>query len=950
LLLAVNRLHIDLPVGWPHSGFMSLASNLTRLPRAFDAELGADACAVVPALTGDMALLVAGAAGSSPYLKGLIEREADWLPGACDDPDTALMMLTQQVQNLAPDQLRKGLRVAKRRIALITALADLGGAWPLERVTGVLTEFAGLACDVALKAEIANLIKRGKLSGQEEDDIATAGGLIVLAMGKMGADELNYSSDIDLICLFDETRYEPDDYYEVRTAMVRATRAMSAALNDRTEDGYVFRTDLRLRPDPSVTPVCMATEPAERYYESLGRTWERAAFIKARAAAGDITAGQAFLKTLTPFVWRRHLDFAAIQDAHDMRLRIREEKGLGGPLTVPGHNMKLGRGGIREIEFFTQTRQLIAGGRDPDLRLRGTTQGLAALADKDWVPRDVADTLTDHYRQHRLVEHRIQMVNDAQTHDMPRTVKGIERIACLMGIDAAELTDDLTRRLTEVHGLTEGFFVHGAVDPVPVAKAPDSLDTAILARWITYPALRSQRAAQIFERLRPELLSRLAKTARPAEALVALDGFLAGLPAGVQLFSLFKANPSLIDLLIDIVGTSPALASHLARNSAVFDAVIGGGFFTDWPRKLVLQEELDQLLAAETDYEAQLDATRRWAKEWHFRIGVHHLRGLINATVAGTQYADLADCVIAGLLPVVTDQFAKKHGPPPGRGAVVVGMGSLGAQQLNAMSDLDVILIYDPLDADTSLGPRPLPSRLYYARLTQALITALTAPMAQGRLYEVDMRLRPSGNQGPVATSWASFQDYQRNTAWVWEHLALTRARVVAGDAGLGADIEAFRGDILKSDRSQGEILSEVKNMRARLAAAKSPDGIWDAKTGAGRMLDIELLAQAGALLVGSPDRDVSNGLSGAVARGWLDVADAAELADAYQLLWSLQAAARLLSGKTINVAEMGEGGAGFLCRSTGFDNIGALETALSKAYGDAGALISAALDKGTDK
>jgi [glutamine synthetase] adenylyltransferase / [glutamine synthetase]-adenylyl-L-tyrosine phosphorylase len=212
------------------------------------------------------------------------------------------------------------------------------------------------------------------------------------------------------------------------------------------------------------------------------------------------------------------------------------------------------------------------------------------------------------------------------------------------------------------------------------------------------------------------------------------------------------------------------------------------------------------------------------------------------------------------------------------------------------------------------------------------------------------MRLRPSGNQGPVATSWASFQDYQRNTAWVWEHLALTRARVVAGDAGLGADIEAFRGDILKSDRSQGEILSEVKNMRARLAAAKSPDGIWDAKTGAGRMLDIELLAQAGALLVGSPDRDVSNGLSGAVARGWLDVADAAELADAYQLLWSLQAAARLLSGKTINVAEMGEGGAGFLCRSTGFDNIGALETALSKAYGDAGALISAALDKGTDK
>ena len=926
---------------------MSLASCITRMPRPFDPELGADTRAVVPALTGDLALLISGAGGSSPYLKALIEREADWLTGACDDPDATVSALMQDVQNLAPDQIRKGLRTAKRRFALITALADLGGAWPLERVTTVLSDFAGLACDVALKAEIADLIRRGKLPGQGEDDIATAGGMIVLAMGKMGAHELNYSSDIDLICLFDETRYDPDDYYEARTGMVRATRAMSAALNDRTEDGYVFRTDLRLRPDPSVTPVCMATEPAERYYESLGRTWERAAYIKARAAAGDINAGKGFLNTLIPFVWRRHLDFAAIQDAHDMRLRIRENKGLGGPLTVPGHDMKLGRGGIREIEFFTQTRQLIAGGRDPDLRVRGTTQGLAALAERDWVPKDVTDTLSDHYRQHRLVEHRIQMVNDAQTHGMPVTDKGIERIACLMGTDAASLRDDLTRRLTEVHNLTEGFFVHGAVDPLPVADVPDSLDTAILARWITYPALRSQRAAQVFERLRPELLSRLVQTARPAEALVALDGFLAGLPAGVQLFSLFQANPSLIDLLIDIVGTSPALATHLARNSAVFDAVIGGDFFADWPGKVVLQHELDNLLAAEPDYEAQLDAARRWTKEWHFRVGVHHLRGLTDAARAGAQYADLADCVVAGLLPVVTAQFAIKHGPPPGRGAAVLGMGSLGAAQLNAMSDLDMILIYDPLNEEMSNGARPLPSRLYYARLTQAMITALTAPMAQGRLYEVDMRLRPSGNQGPVATSWASFQDYQRNKAWVWEHLALTRARVVAGNEGLGADIEAFRQEMLNIPRSQSGILHEVKNMRARLAAAKSPEGIWDAKTGAGRMLDIEMLAQSGALLAGSVTRDVFSGLQGAVEGGWLGAAEATELTRLYQLFWSVQAAGRLLSGKTIDVGDIGEGGVGFLCRSAGFDDIDRLQSTLDAGYGQAAELITAALIKG---
>ncbi|MFT7597064.1 MAG: glutamate-ammonia-ligase adenylyltransferase, partial [Paracoccaceae bacterium] len=700
---------------------MTFASKITRLPRAFDAALGAEARAAIPSAVGDFAALIEGAGGSSPFLKTLIEQESIWLAGAVDDPDAAVVDCFAEATNLPPDQLKPGLRRAKRRIALLTALADLAGVWPLERVTAVLTDFGALACDLAAKAEIAALIRRGKLPGQTSDDVASAAGLVVLAMGKMGAHELNYSSDIDLICLFDETRYDPDDFYEARQGMVRVTRNMCATLSDRTADGYVFRTDLRLRPDPAVTPVCMAMEAAERYYESLGRTWERAAYIKARPAAGDLAAGARFLEMLTPFVWRRHLDFAAIQDAHDMRLRIRQTKRTGGPLSVPGHDMKLGRGGIREIEFFTQTRQLIAGGRDPSLRLRGTTEGLAALADKGWVPPEVAAQLTDHYRAHREVEHRIQMVNDAQTHTLPSSADGIERIACLMGTDTARLTADLTRRLTEVHDLTEGFFAPDAA-PGPTARdADDTLDTSIMARWPTYPALRSQRAAHIFERLKPELLSRLSRTARPDEALLALDGFLAGLPAGVQLFSLFDANPQLIDLLIDIVGTSSALAEHLSRNSGVFDAVIGGDFFADWPGQGALLDELSALLAAESDYETQLDATRRWTKEWHFRIGVHHLRGLINGADAGTQYADLAGAVIAALAPVVVQQFALKHGQPPGRGAAVLGMGSLGAGRLNAMSDLDVIVIYDPDGVDMSDGPRPLATRPYYARLTQAL-------------------------------------------------------------------------------------------------------------------------------------------------------------------------------------------------------------------------------------
>lgn len=912
---------------------MSHRLQISRLPRPYQPELGEEALSAVPGLDADHADLIRGTAGSSPYLKGLIEAEASWLPGALDAPDAALAQILARVPEIPREALMSELRQAKRRIALILALADLAGAWPLERITGALSDFAGAACDVTLRAEIAALIRRGKLPGQTEEDVATAGGMVVLAMGKMGAGELNYSSDIDLICLFDETRYSHDDFHEARAAMVKATRGFTAALGDRTAEGYVFRTDLRLRPDPSVTPVCISTAAAESYYESLGRTWERAAYVKARPCAGDIAAGERFIRSLRPFIWRRHLDFAAIQDAHDMRLRIRESKRLGGPLTVMGHDMKLGRGGIREIEFFTQTRQLIAGGRDESLRLRGTVEGLAALADKGWVPPEVAEQLTGHYRAHREVEHRIQMLHDAQTHKLPSNEAEFERLACLMGSDIRSVGAEIVRRLTEVHALTEDFFAPDAPRRVDV---PEDFDTSVCSRWPTYAALRSQRARQIFERLRPELLARLARTAKPDEALIALDGFLKGLPAGVQLFALFEANPQLIDLLIDIVGTSPALAGHLSRNSGVFDAVIAGDFFNDWPGQAALSAELAARLGRERDYEAQLDTARRWMKEWHFRIGVHHLRGLIGAEEAGAQYADLADAVIGALFPLVQAQFAAKHGAPPGRGAAVLGMGSLGARRLNTESDLDLIVIYDPEGVESSEGPRPLAARTYYARLTQALITALTAPMAQGRLYEVDMRLRPSGTQGPVATSWASFRDYQKTSAWVWEHLALTRARVVAGGESLAADIEAFRQEVIAAPRARDEVLREVREMRARIAEAKVPAGLWDIKTGAGRLQDIELVAQSGALLAGLAARDVISGLEGGVACGWLSAADGDALTTHYRLYWQVQTALRLLSGEAPDDMKLGESGQDFLCRSAGFETIEVLRGALADAYADA--------------
>jgi glutamate-ammonia-ligase adenylyltransferase len=922
---------------------MSDFSKITRVPTAFEPDLGQDALNVLPSLEGQQAELIYGVAGCSPYLKGLILKEAKWLQGALEGPDAAVADLFEALPQIDAKAMPAVLREAKRRIALLTGLADLGGVWSLEKVTQVLTQFADLAVNSALRTCIAAEIARGKLPSMTQDNIEDAGGMTVLAMGKMGAFELNYSSDIDLICLFDETRFEPDDFHDARSSFVRATRRMAAMLNDLTGDGYVFRTDLRLRPDPGVTPVCMAMEAAERYYESLGRTWERAAYIKARPCAGDITAGEGFLNTLTPFVWRKHLDFAAIQDAHDMRLRYREHKGLGGTMKLPEHNMKLGRGGIREIEFFTQTRQIIAGGRDPELRVRGTVEGLKVLRAKGWVPDDAARELTDHYRAHREVEHRLQMVRDAQTHSLPNSDEGFARLAAFMGREDAELRRDLKQRLEAVHELTEGFFA-------PDAKsAPQShaFDKDVVAHWQTYPALRSERAVEIFERLKPDFLERLAKAAKPYEALLAFDGFLSRLPAGVQLFSLFEANPQLIDLLIDIVGTAPALARHLSRNASVFDAVIAGSFFDEWLGVDALSAELTDILARESDYEHQLDATRRWAKEWHFSIGVHHLRGIASAEQIAARYAELAEACLQALWPFVVQHFAQKHGAMPGRGAVIVGMGSLGAGRLNATSDLDLIMIYDADGVEMSQGRRPLPVRQYYARLTQAMVTAMTAPMAQGRLYEVDMRLRPSGTQGPVATSWQSFKDYQQNKAWLWEHLALTRARVIAGEGSLGEDVEALRCEMVSRARAPEMVLSEVAKMRLRIQAAKQA-AFWDGKLGAGRLQEIELIGQAGLLGGGSDARSIEIGLEQTVALGWLAPEQSVALARSYRLFWQMQLSTKLLSEQVIDDEQMpdviGLGGLAFLLRETGFDSLDNLRTGVAETAKDAAQVLHAVL------
>ena len=930
---------------------MTSLRNAQPGPIPHDAARGAQARALFTDFPEGLAALIAGTAGCSPYLHGLLQREADWLRAALDTPLDELLTQTLIANADSFATLSDDLRTAKRRTALLTALADLGGLWSLEQVTGALTALSDFAVDTALRHLVAAEIARGKLPGAQPEDAETAAGMVALAMGKGGAGELNYSSDIDLIMLFDETRFAPDDYADARASFIRVTQRMVKLLSEVTAGGYVFRTDLRLRPDPSVTPVCIAMEPAENYYESFGRTWERAAYIKARACAGDIAAGQRFLERLNPFVWRRHLDFAAIEDAHNMRLRIRDHKGLAGAIAVPGHDLKLGQGGIRDIEFFAQTRQLICGGRDPELRQRGTRPALAALAKKGWIEPETAQQLDAAYVAHRTLEHRLQMLDDAQTHQIPEPAEKRARLAAFCGArDQAAFEAEILARLHSVQRLTEPFFSRetkpATPDITPNFARPELADD-LFAAWPRYPALRNDRARKLFARLKPALLARLARAPSPDEALLQFDTFLKHLPAGVQLFSLFEVNPELLDLLVDICGSAPELARYLGRNAKVFDAVIGSDFFGPLPGPDDMGAGLAAALTRAADYEGALNQTRIWAQEIRFRIGVHLLRGISDANAVAKAYSDLAETCLSQLFPVVCAHMATRHGTAQGRGAAVIGMGKLGSREMTVTSDLDLIVIYDGAVQQDSDGKRPLPLATYYARLTQALISALTVDTSEGRLYEVDLRLRPSGQKGPVAVTLSAFEAYQAEQAWTWEHLALLRARVVAGTDEIRAATAAAMETALRQPHDRDVILADVVEMRSRLAEvnANHDDEIWEVKLGRGRLLDIELMLQAGALIHGIIGKRAAPAMARALRRAdWLTVTELDQIEAALTLFAAVQQIGRLAIDGRLDPARAGLGVMELLCRVTETSNAKALASRLVVVQAQMRGLIDARL------
>lgn len=907
---------------------MNFESGINRTPVPFEGE----APSILPESSArtypNFEQLLSYSAGCSPYLNSLMKTDLEWLEEiAAKDPKDTLDLLCSPFDNDNVSQTVKNLRLRKKKIALLTALTDLGGIWNLLEVTGALTRFADFSCQTLLSSLVRESTTKGKLTLDLINEPEAMGGIFILAMGKMGGRELNYSSDIDLVVLFDEKKHPVKSFNFVKAEFVKITRRFAKLMGEVSADGYVFRTDLRLRPDPFVNPVCISVGGAERYYESFARTWERAAYIKARPCAGDISSGLNFLSNIEPFIWRLNLDFSAVQDSSEMRLRIWENRGAGDLQNLPGFNLKLGKGGIREIELFVQTFQMVAGGRDQTLRVPDTMGALEAINRKGWVDDNSKRVLEESYFKLRTWEHRVQMIRDAQTHEIPKIENEIVRMAALSGEDNLErFLKEIQTTLEGVHSTTEQFF---ATDNIETEECDTSFleesDWETVNNWRQLPAFRTERATKIFARLQPIVFNRLARSSQPREALLQFDGFLRGLPAGVQLFSLFEANQQLLELLVDTCAMAPRLASYLSKNTQVFDAVLEPDFIVPMENDKVLENNLAANLKKTADYESVLRTARRWNNEQNFKVGVHLLKGLSDSEQAGKSYAKLANTVIRSLEPFVVDQFSNSYGLPPGRGFVLLAMGSLGAESLTSQSDLDLIMIYDPLEEEYSKGKKPLASKAYYARLTQALVSALSSQMAEGKLYEIDMRLRPSGRKGPVATSLKSFIHYQEHNAWTWEHLALTRARVLAGCKELGEEIEEFRRQLIVKLDDHGKIIRDVIDMRRRLAEntpVEKKESVWECRLGKGKLLDIELLAQAGALITNCLERDIGSQLRTSSDRGLITTNEYEELLAHYFLLRQIMQVARLTVEGNFSPETTGQGVIEILLQQTRINSL----------------------------
>ncbi|MCY4005927.1 MAG: bifunctional [glutamate--ammonia ligase]-adenylyl-L-tyrosine phosphorylase/[glutamate--ammonia-ligase] adenylyltransferase [Rhodobacteraceae bacterium] len=842
--------------------------------------------------------------GNSPFLSQNLLSAASL---ACrifvDGPDDVISSTIRDVQDLSllgqesRDSLMIRLRRAKRDIVTAAALANIGLKRPLMQITGWLSAFASAALQAACCHLLHEFHRRGQATFCHETDPAAGSGLIVLGMGKLGANELNFSSDIDIIILFlGGTESIPAGNHQ--RLFSQLARNLVTIMAKRTAEGYVFRTDLRLRPDPASTPPAVSADYAIHYYRTLAQTWERAAMIKARPVAGDLAAGAEFLHANSGFVWRRNLDFPALRDIQSIKRKINSHK-VSGKIAVEGHNVKLGRGGIREIEFLTQTRQLIWGGQNRALRGRSTIDMLSELFHAGHITSQAAEQLKTAYCFLREIEHRIQLVNDMQTHSLPTDPEGIQRISTFMGFaDSEQFCSSLLQTLKTVESHynsmfedTTGIAEDSQLDFVSESAAEA---TAILLNemgfsdgrtvrdkvnnWLSghIRATQTRRSQLILRDIADPLIRALASSPEPDRAFERFDTLLSRISRSINLFSTIAAEPGLIRLIADIVGMAPRLLEWISQQPALLEGVLQADFVQlDPSHDAILEPEfaevtrrglvrlfyenefrpqemaLDLTARIETeagqspDLQNVLDVQRRWARDRKFQIGVHMLRGDMTPEQAFLPLCGIAETCLSNLMTYVKTGFSDLHGTIKDGQLAILACGRLGSREMTLSSDLDLIFVYrHAADAQHSDGPKSLAPTQYYAKLCRRFLSGVSAPTAEGRLYEVDMRLRPSGKSGPIACSIDRFEHYQRFDAWTWEHQALTRARVIYAEGDLGERLQSIITSVLTQKRARGKLVTDIRAMHKRIKDELENPAKPTIKYRRGGILDAEFIAQ----------------------------------------------------------------------------------------------------------
>ena len=890
-------------------------------------------------ITPDWAGALQRARAHAPFLVRALDRQPE-LTALLERGDGAGALVWAKAQGAHPDT---EVALRRERLALAAALAvgDLAGAFSLTQVVGELTAFADRALDRAIRTAIA-----------ERCDIDAADGFIALALGKQGAGELNYSSDIDPILLFDRERLPRRASDDPGEAAQRYARRVVALLSANTADGYALRVDLRLRPASEVSPLAVPVGSALTHYQGQALAWERAAFTRARAAAGDVAAGEDFLAAILSFVWRSQLDFGAIEEIRALTLRIRDS-GKGPPAPGPGFDVKRGRGGIREIEFYAQTHQLIHGGRDASLRVRGTRAGLDALAAAGWITAENAQVLGAAYDRLRAVEHRLQMVHDRQTHALPEGA-ALDNVARLDGLaDGAALVAELT----ELTGASARIYEEliGRAEPAPAAAVmPVSALAASLAQWGLpdprilaerieawrdgrFAAIRSPQAVEAWERLAPALLEAIAQSDDPMRAITRWERIIESVPSAITTFRLLDARPDLTSRLVAALTLAPVLSDELARKPELLDTLIDKDAL-DLPGETPAIVARMRGAAVREDYEALLDAIRIVTGEIRFALGIQLIEGLADPLAIARALSRTAEAALQLATEATAEEFSAKHGRIAGSELLILGLGRLGGGALTHASDLDIVYLFTGDFAAQSDGARPLGATTYYNRLASRVSAALSVPTAQGALYEVDTRLRPQGNQGPLAVSCEAFGKYQREAAWTWEHMALARARVLYGSPRARAQLEAVLAEVLGAPRDRAALREAVLGMRAEMAKHKRPTGPVDAKLARGGLVDIEFLvhylqlkgetADGRPLAQAAPDAlspDLEVALAGLEAAGLVP----ADLAQPHALMSRMLVAGRLLAP---DGREPPPSGARALARACGFDSYPALEEAFALA------------------